>query len=148
MSKYKAFKAGDRVRKKNGDQWNRFDIVTVDRQEDNRVYAKETGTWTSWDCVEPISPVEQKREELSDAMKLIESYKIGCHTDLMSPLAALNYSWYTSGKGYHDNIERVLDFHLPLKTAQQVEIERIETEMRKLADSQQQLADALARAKA
>ena len=137
------FKAGDRVRKKNGDAWGlgsatwgtaAYDVVTVDYLSGSQVFAKETGTYMLSAALELVDNTQRKRDELEAAMKLIESYGIGCGTSKMRSYEALSYSWYTSGKGTHDTIKKTIDFHLPIKTAQQAEIERIETEMRKLAD--------------
>lgn len=130
------FKKGDRVRKKNGDAWKGkggkpYNIVTVDYLVRDCVYAVETGTWIYTDYLELACDVHIKREELTAAIKLIESYELGATTHSIS--GTCNHLWHKFGRG-HSTVEQLLDLLLPLETEKDLEIERIEGEMRKLAD--------------
>ena len=86
-------------------------------------------------CQFEICTQQTLRDDLQAAMELLENYGIGATTTRAGSGNLLDYYWYTSGKGNHSSIGKVLDFHLPLKTPEQIEIERIEDEMRVLADS-------------
>lgn len=139
------FKSGDRVRKKNGDTWGlgsatwgsstlgtaTYDVVTVDYLRGSEVFAKETGTYMMSADLELVDNTQRKRDELEAALLLINSYRIGVSR------MTIGHYWHDDGTGDNMRMPDILNLILPLppiKSAQQVEIERIETEMRKLAD--------------
>lgn len=130
------FKAGDKVVKKAREavgEWDKHPFVTVKCVEGYRVWAVETDTWFSMDCIELYNDVQGKRDELEAAIKLVQGYGVQVGVDLL----------YCPGKISTSSLTEVLDHLLPLETPQQKEMKELEAQQRDLADRMEKLRSQL-----
>ena len=123
------FRVGEKVRKKDGSDWNGYTVVTVsDKSKDYKVYARETNTWCDVNRV--VSVRDYERQQLSDAIDLLAKHNV-CRNfcgDL-----------WVAGRDKMPK-DRLLTSLFPTETPQQKKLKELEEQQRKLADEQVQVA--------
>ena len=129
MSKYREFKVGDRVRFKDGHSWASTTLTefTIETLVGDVFTIKED---YSTSRLEHIELVVDERQALSDAIALVQKYKIGVNV-------ANDRVWSYRVFGHSNNrtvVELLDKLFPPAKTADQLEIEEVEGKLRVLAD--------------
>ena len=134
------FKAGDKVVKKYPSihgSWDTHEYVTVDYVVDDRVYAKETGTWVAEDRVKFYEPsTRAKREELEAALNIVYAYNIGI-------VGSGGMYIRNEGSEIYRSQQEFLDVLIPLESPAQKKLKELEDQQRELANQMEKLRSEL-----
>lgn len=134
------FKKGDKVVKKasiSKGEWDNYPYVTVDKVDtDGSVWVEETKTYCLQKNLELYDDVQDKRDKLEAAIRLVQSYKIGVNV--------LDDRVYIMNRFSSElSIGEVLDELLPLETPQQKKLKELEVKQREIADQMEQIRSLL-----
>ena len=144
MSTEQKFKKGDRVVKIGGGLWRGLEeVVTVDRIDGERVWAKEPNSWLWAGSVEFAHTTQDNRDELEAALKLLQEYGIivtGSQTGSTTPAT---FKYTLLGQKPWVGELGILNKVLPLETPQQKKLKELEQQQLAIAVQMKQLRNEL-----